>query len=65
MSKNLDFKSDPDFKLHSRNLDCSLKSNKILSFQINSEDIGALRQAIYRLIWKTYFQYKADLQRIS
>ena len=45
--------------------DLYLKSNKILSFQINSEDIGALRQAIYRLIWKTYFQYKANLQRIA
>ena len=45
--------------------DLYLKSNQILSFQINSEDIGALRQAIYRLIWKTYFQYKANLQRIA
>eukprot|EP00493_Phyllostaurus_siculus_P000531 UN00533 len=27
--------------------DLYLKSNKVLIFQINSEDIGALRQVIY------------------
>ena len=41
------------------------KSNKTLSFQVNSQDIEALRQAIYRLIQKAYFQYKFDLQRIA
>ena len=42
-----------------------LKRISFLSSQINLEDMGTLRQAIYRLILKTYFQYKAKLQRVA
>ena len=46
-----------DLYKHRQFLRQYLKSISVLSFQINLENIGTLRQAIYRLILKTYFQY--------